>query len=302
MKNSRKPLVSVVMPTYNAGSFLAASIDSILSQTYKNIEFIIVDDASNDKTPKVLRLYKKLDKRVKIITNKINLGVSRSANIAVSSAKGKFIARMDSDDISTPDRIKKQVDFLTKNKKVVLVGGQCDLIDVNGIKTGEKTFPTENVRIKSMIFANAPLQQPSLMVNKNLLPENFVWYDNDFSSAEELELIFKLFKVGEVRNLKDKILKYRIHGGNTSFANPKKTFYLTLKTRIKGIIKYGYKPTLKGALSTIAQIIFMIVVPSKWIYPIYAYIRGMRKVDIKNVKINLDVFKPLKKVYQLAQA
>lgn len=302
MKTSKAPLVSVVMPVYNAGDFLRASIDSMLNQTYKNFEFIIVNDASTDETSKILKQYKRQDRRVRIITNKINLGVSRSANIAINETKGEFIARMDADDIANSDRIEKQVNFLRRNKKVVAVGGQCELIDKDGIKIGEKIFPTDNNRIKNMIFSNVPLQQPTLMVNKNLLPKNFVWYDNDFSSAEELELIFKLFRLGEVRNLKDIVLKYRIHNHNTSFINPKKTFYLTVKTRIKGLTKYGYIPSLSGILTTCAQVLFISLIPNKFIYPIYTYIRGMRKINLTNVRINVDANIFFKKAFELAKA
>lgn len=287
MKTSKNPLVSIVMPAYNAGDFLRASIDSILNQTCKNFEFVIVNDASTDGTSKILNSYRKIDARIKVITNKINLGISRSANIAINEAKGQFIARMDSDDIASLDRIEKQIKFLIKNKNVVAVGGQCELIDKDGIKIGEKLFPTDNKQIKSMIFANVPLQQPTLMVNEKLLPKNFVWYDNDFSSAEELELIFKLFKLGQVRNLEDTVLKYRMHDHNTSFINPKKTFYLTLSTRIKAIFKYGYVPSIGGILTSIAQIIFIALMPSKWIYPVYTYVRGMRKIDLSLPKFNL---------------
>ena len=299
MKTSKNPLVSIVMPAYNAGDFLQASIDSILNQTYKNFEFIIVNDASTDETSKILKQY---GKRIKVTTNKINLGISRSANIAISEAKGEFIARMDSDDIASLDRIEKQIKFLIKNKNVVAVGGQCELIDKDGIKIGEKLFPTDYKSIKSMIFANVPLQQPTLMVNKKLLPKNFVWYDNDFSSAEELELIFKLFKLGEVRNIKDVVLKYRIHDHNTSFINPKKTFYLTLKTRIKAIFKYGYIPSINGVLTSIAQIMFISIMPNRLIYPSYMYIRGIKKFDLRNARINIDANIFSKKTFELAQA
>lgn len=299
MKTSKNPLVSVVMPTYNAGNFLCSAIDSILNQTYKNIEFIVVDDYSTDDTLKILKQY---GKRIKVTTNKINLGISRSANIAINEAKGEFIARMDADDIASFDRIEKQVKFLISNKNVVAVGGQCELIDKYGIKIGEKLFPTDYKSIKSMIFANVPLQQPTLMVNKKLLPKNFVWYDNDFSSAEELELIFKLFKIGKVRNLPDFTLKYRMHNHNTSFINPKKTFYLTLKTRIKAIFKYGYMPSVSGTLTTIAQSIFILIMPNKFVYPVYLYIRGIKKFDLRNARINIDANIFSKKTFELAQA
>jgi hypothetical protein len=140
------------------------------------------------------------------------------------------------------------------------------------------------------------------MVNRNLLPSGFVWYDEDYTSAEELELIFKLFKYGEVRNLKEKLLYYRIHNNNTSLINPRKTFYLTLKTRLIAILKYGYKPTLKGVLITLSEAIFVSLIPNVWIYPVYSFIRGMRRIDISRVRINLDVGFIFKKAYQLVKA
>ena len=253
MKN-KKPLVSVVMPVFNAGDFLRPAIDSILNQTYKNLELILVDDASTDGSSKVLLEYKKLGNKIHVYRNKKRFGVSRSASIGVAHSKGDFIARMDADDIAATDRIEKQVNFLLKSKEVVAVGGQCDLIDKKGVKFGEKRFPTSNKDIKSMIFSSVPLQQPTLMVNKALLPGDFVWYDENYSSAEELELLFKLFKFGKVRNLKDFILKYRMHDHNTSLANPKQTFYLTLKTRLIAVLKYGYIPSFKGVLTTLMEI------------------------------------------------
>src|SRR3990167_293352 len=296
----RKRLVSVVMPVYNAGGFLCSSIESILNQTYKNLELIVINDASTDGTSKILNSYKKIDRRIKVFTNKVQLGVSKSASLGISKAGGEFVARMDADDIAYPTRIEKQITFLEDNSKVVAVGGQCELINANGDSIGEKRFPIGNRRIKELIFINVPLQQPTLLVNTALLPKNFVWYDENYSSAEELELLFKLFKFGKVRNLPDKVLKYRIHDKNTSLKNPKKTFYLTLKTRLIAILKYGYAPTLRGVLATFAQAIFVSLMPSAWIYPIYAYIRGMKKIDFTGVKIVENANFIFKKAYQRA--
>jgi len=287
--NYKNPLVSVVMPAYNAGDFLCPAVDSILSQTYKNFELIIVNDASTDGTSKILNSYKKSDKRVKVFTNKTKHGVSKSASLGISKARGEFIARMDADDIASPNRLQKQVTFLLKNKSVVAVGGQCELIDKNGVKIGEKRFPTDDKHIKSMIFANVPLQQPTLMVNRSLTPADFTWYDKDFSSAEEIELIFKLFRLGEVRNVKDVVLKYRMHSHNTSLIDPRGTFYLTLRTRIRAIFRYKYVPTFGGVLATLAQIVFISIVPNSWIYPVYSYVRGIRKVTLRGARIGYEV-------------
>lgn len=289
IKTNKTPLVSVVMPAYNAGLFLVEAVNSILNQTYANFEFIIVNDASTDDTARILSSFK--DKRIKVYTNKKRLGVAKSASVGISKARGKFIARMDADDIAFPNRIEKQVNFLLKNKDTVAVGGQCELIDSQGVKIGYKRFPLKDKEIRDTIFSHVPLQQPTLMVNKGLLPSDFVWYDKNYSSAEELELIFKLFRYGRVRNLNSFVLKYRMHNHNTSLLNPKKTFYLTLRTRLMAILKYSYRPSLRGILTTLAEVMFVAVLPNAWIYPVYSYLRGMRKIGFRNGKISYALLK-----------
>lgn len=298
----KTPFVSVVMPAYNAGSFLVESVTSILNQTHKNLELIIVNDASTDETLKIVEEFKRNDKRVRVFSNKKRLGVSKSASIGVSKARGKFVARMDADDVALPMRIEKQIDFLVKNKTVVAVGGQCELINTEGTRIGYKRFPLLDSEVRKIIFSHVPLQQPTLLVNKSLLPSGFVWYDENYSSAEELELIFKLFRYGKVVNLNDVVLKYRMHSHNTSLVNPKKTFYLTLKTRLIAILKYGYVPSLKGILTTIAETLFILVAPTALIYPVYSYVRGMNKVSIGSVKIKRNANFIFRRAYNLAES
>ncbi len=283
--NTKTPKVSVVMPVYNAGSFLVPAITSILNQTYTNIELIIVDDASTDGSSSILKKYAKSDKRVRLYTNSKRLGVTKSEMLGIEKSDGKFVARMDSDDISYPERIAKQVKFLLRNKDVVAVGAQCDLINAKNELIGSKRFPVSDDSIRKMIFSSVPLQQPAMMVNRLLLPKDFVWYDETFSSAEELELLFKFFQIGKVRNLPEVLLKYRIHGSNTSLVNPKKTFKLTLKTRFRAISRYGYRPTIKGLAVTLAQFSVISLIPNKWIYPLYVFTRGMNKLKATNVTI-----------------
>ena len=116
-----KDLISVVMSNYNTDElYLRASIESILNQTYKNFEFIIVDDCSSDNSVSVIESYD--DKRIKLIKNPKNMGLTKSLNIAIKAAKGEFIARMDADDISLPQRFEKQVEFLTQNPEYIACG------------------------------------------------------------------------------------------------------------------------------------------------------------------------------------
>ena len=194
-------LVSIVMPVYNAGDFLVESIESILNQTYKEYEFIIVDDASTDSSWEMLKRYAKKDPRIKLLRNKTNEGVSITVKRAIKEAQGDFLARMDADDISMPDRIEKQVKYLQDNPDVVALGTQCETIDTEGAITGEKVFPTEFEKIHRYIFTFIPVQQPSLMIARNRLPRNFEFYHDGMNTAEEVELLFKLFQYGKVVNL-----------------------------------------------------------------------------------------------------
>jgi glycosyltransferase involved in cell wall biosynthesis len=281
MKNkTNQPLISIIMPVYNPGQFLLPALESIINQTHSNWELIAVDDASTDNSYQILKNYAQKDKRIQVFRNKVNSGVSKTANFALQKAQGQFIARMDSDDVMYPSRLEKQVKFLLKNPDTVLVGGQCLLINEQGLKIGEKRFPTNFQNIKKMIFWNIPVQQPTTMVNTALLPKDFVWYDNQFTSAEEVELLFKFFKLGKVANLKSYLLKYRIHGKNTSLINPKETFYLTFKSRIKAVYKYGYIPSAKGIFISLAQLMVVTFLPEKAIYPIYSFIRGQKKFAV----------------------
>ena len=124
MKNNQ--LVSIIMPAYNSETYIEKSIESILSQTYKCFEFIIINDGSTDKTRSIIKKYK--DPRINLIDNNRNLGLSRSVNKGLKVAKGMFIARHDSDDISLPTRIHDQINFLIANPSIGLCGTWAKII------------------------------------------------------------------------------------------------------------------------------------------------------------------------------
>ena len=284
-KIEAKQLVSIIMPVYNAAPYLAEAVDSILNQTYKNFEFIIIDDASTDGSSDILAGYAGRNKRIKLLKNKRNLGISESAKKLITASKGDFIARMDADDIALPDRIARQVAHLQKHKQTVALGGRCVLIDKNGKVIGSKKFPTKFADIYRYIFEFVPLQQPTLMIAKNRLPKNFVYYKDGMNTAEEVELFFKLFMHGKVENLRDTVLKYRIHGNNTSLKDAKRTFYLTLISRLKAVLYYNYKPRFTGIAITILQLLLVLVLPNSAIIGLYKIRRALN-----TYKINLNFF------------
>lgn len=277
----KKPILSVYMPVFNAAPFLAESIESILSQTYKNFEFIIIDDASTDNSWKIIKSYAHLDPRIRAYRNRLNLGVSTTSNIAISQARCKYLARMDADDISTPDRLKKQIKYLKSNPKTVVVGAQCTIINQSNQVIGFKNFPLSPASINDMLFWAVPIQQGYMMINRFLLPNNFPWYSASKTSAEEIDLYFKLSEYGLLANLKDNLYFYRQVDNSLSRINPKKTFYLTLQSRLAAI-RNGFQPSIKAIFINLAQIFVISILPSSLVYSLWYLIRGVNQTQSKS--------------------
>ena len=129
IKNNNFPLISVVMTAYNSEKYISDTIESILNQTYKNFEFIIIDDASIDNTWKIISKYAKKDIRIRAFQNKSNQKVSYSSNKGIKKSRGKYIARIDSDDWAYPYRLKLQYDFMEKHPEVGISGGIMEICD-----------------------------------------------------------------------------------------------------------------------------------------------------------------------------
>jgi len=270
----KKPVLSIYMPVFNAAPYLAQSIESILNQSLKNFEFIIIDDASTDNSWKIIKSYARRDSRIRVYRNHLNLGVSITSNIAISLARCKYLARMDADDISTSDRIEKQYKYLKSHRNTVVVGAQCTIIDQNDRIIAFKKFPTVTKDINDMLFWAVPIQQGYMMINRSLLPKNFPWYSASKSSAEEVDLYFNLSQFGLFANLTDNLYFYRQIGSSLSHLNPKKTFYLTLQSRLIAI-KKGFQPSLKAIILNLAQIFVISILPSYLIYNLWYFIRGI---------------------------
>lgn len=283
---ANKPLITVYMPVFNAAKFLDQSIQSILTQTFSDFEFIIVDDASTDNSWKIIKSYAKKDSRIIALKNHINLGVSLTSNIAISKARGKFLARMDADDISLPDRLKNQISYLKKQSQVVAVGGQCLIIDKDNQVVGSKNFPTKFKKLAKMIFWAIPIQQPSMMVNLSKLPKDFVWYSPNKSSAEEVDLMFRFMLYGQINNLSNYLLFYRHLDSSLSHQNPKNTFNLTIKSRLAAI-KLGFRPTFSAIILNLCQITIISLLPNPLINQIWVLLRVINKSSSSKLQYNL---------------
>lgn len=269
------PLVSIIMPVFNAGNFLWEALESVANQTYKDLEIICVNDGSTDESLAILKEFQKRDKRVKIFSFKKNSGVSSAANLAIKKARGKFLARVDADDLIPADRIEKQVKFLLENPQVIVVGGQVELITKNGERIVIKKFPKTHQEIINLSFVAMPIQQGAMMVNRSLLPKNFVWYKEKYKTSEDLDLFFRLFKYGKGANLPDILLYYRQHGNSISqVTNPKEIFLESFKIRTKFLKEYLNFISFKTWILMIFQNLLIRLLPKGFIYPLYYLWRG----------------------------
>ncbi len=278
MIKKNKPLVTVYMPMYNTGKYVAAAIESILNQTHRHFEFIIIDDCSTDRSYQIAKKYAKVDKRIRLFKNAQNLGVSATSNFAVSISKGKYITRMDSDDLAPVYRLERQVAYLTAHPQTIAVGGQCVIIDKRGNFIGTKNFPLYPKEITDMLFWAMPIQQGTMMINKSLLPTDFYWYQPNLSSAEEINLIFRLTRFGNIANISDTLLFYRHLNTSLSHLNPKKTFALTLNSRLEAL-RLGFKPSLKAIGINVVQIFIIALLPNSIINQLWYYIRGVKQIS-----------------------
>lgn len=256
------------------------AIESIFFQTYKNFELIIINDASKDNSLEIIeRFQKRFPKKIKLVQNKRNLncGGDKCANKGILLTKGKYIARMDADDICHPKRLEKQIMFLEKHPEVFLVGANAYVINKKGSLIGEKLEPQSNDEIKKAYFTFHPLIHPSCTLRRVFKNKKFR-YEIKYSANNDYYTFFKLLCMGyQFANLKEKLLYFRIHGANDTFINMKEKYLNTLKARLVMVFKYGYRPRVRDVLIAVVETIVVFLLPEKILTNIYLLAKGIRK-------------------------
>lgn len=187
------------MSVYNDSAYLKKAIDSILDQTYPDFEFLITDDGSTDDSSKILDEYALKDARIKIFHQK-NIGLTRTLNRLIAQASGEYIARMDSDDISLPDRLMDEVKFLDDNPSVSLISCFAKIIDDRGMEIGEHRPGVTHNQIKKLIFFSGQFCHGAVMFRKQAFL-SVGGYDETFKYAQDLQLWLKFIASFEVSNL-----------------------------------------------------------------------------------------------------
>lgn len=209
------PLVSVVMPAYNARRYVAEAVESVLAQTFADFEFLIVDDGSTDDTAAILKEFAARDRRIEVITQP-NGGVGAALNAGLARARGRYIARMDSDDICLPLRFEKQVEYLERTPDCVLVGSRVMIIDSDGTSLFEMdSVQLAHEKIDELLMqARWSIVHPSIMMRTEIV-RRVGGYNNDLVPVEDHDLFLRLAEVGKLANLPEVLLKYRKHAMNS---------------------------------------------------------------------------------------
>ena len=228
------PVISVVMPVYNGEKYLREAVESVLKQSFSDFEFIIIDDGSMDKTEEIIKSYN--DQRIVYIKNSENLGLAKSFNIGVRAAQGKFITRMDADDISVLGRFQEQLIFLKNHADVDLVGSSVILIKENGKILKKVRRPINHIDIKWSALFSVPVIHPTAMCRSEIFKNNL--YDESFYNSEDYELFSRLLFTTQTRfaNISRPLLFYRTSGFTPKLGGDKRAN--SARNAIKNIEHY----------------------------------------------------------------
>lgn len=202
------PTISVIMPVYNGEQYLKEAVDSILHQTFKDFEFIIVNDGSTDKTEEIILSYS--DKRIRYIQNKQNLKIAKTLNKEIELAKGKYIARMDADDISLPERFEKQIQFMRDNPNIDVCG---TWLQTFGDIDDTWRHPLIHDEIKMYMLTASALMHPTVLGKRQFFVA--LKYNESMPPAEDYDLWVRGVDEYQYANISEVLLYYRIHDSTT---------------------------------------------------------------------------------------
>ena len=276
-QTSSKPLVSVLMPAYNASEYIEEAIKSVLEQTYTNFELLILDDCSTDNTLDIITKYENKDSRIKVFRNESNQKIVRSRNKLFELAKGQFYLIHDADDISVNTRIADQLALMQSDDKIGVCGGFLQSFNSNG-NLDLRKYETEDAEIRKRIFKSSPLAQPSCMIRKEAIIDCGN-YSEDFPVAEDIELWYRIGRKYKFANVPKILLYYREQENNATHKKMKAILRYTLKARKEYKNDKAYKFTFSDGLAFFATW-FMQVFPTRAVILIFKFLRKL--LVIKN--------------------
>lgn len=208
------PRVTVLMSVHNGGRWLRAAINSVLAQSFRDFEFLILDDASTDDSVAQIESFR--DPRVRLVSLSENIGLTRSLNRGLREARGELIARQDADDLAAPERLARQIAFLDAHPDVPLVGTQARLVDADGRSRGVRDLPLEPVSIRWLSLLDNPIIHTAAMFRTALVRDEFGGYDETFPSCQDYDLWARVLARHPAANLRERLVTVREHSGSVS--------------------------------------------------------------------------------------
>lgn len=268
-----KPLVSVLIPAYNAADFLPSCLESIIKQTYHNLEIIVCNDASTDETLKVLERYAKIDGRIKVYTNEENLYIAANRNRLLTYAKGRYIAWMDADDISRADRIEKQVNLMESDPGVGICGSWLSVFSTDAsLPSYIRKYPTSDDKLRRMIFRFTPVAQPSALIRKTVL-DKVGDYDLATPPAEDLDMLFRIGIHYKFANIGEALIDYRDHQNSATYKKLKKIELTTTRLRSKYMKSQSYNARIGDRIYNFVHWLSIWIVPAKIKVGLFQFVR-----------------------------
>jgi glycosyltransferase involved in cell wall biosynthesis len=238
MLDNNIPTISVIMSVYNEKvEWMHESINSILNQTFSDFEFIIINDnPTRIENSQLLEEYQKKDNRIIVLTNEQNIGLTKSLNKGIKIAKGKYIARMDADDISLPERFEKQIKVMENNPSIIVCGSK---IKVFGERKNTYYMPIveKSNDIKDLLIIRNGISHPSVLVRKDILIMNNIVYDENYIYTQDYKLWTDLYDLGDFHNIQEILLLYRTSKSHASYYALSQQNFLFISARKKYIDK-----------------------------------------------------------------
>lgn len=247
-------VVTVIIPVYNESKFLPECLNSLALQTYQDLQIIAIDDHSRDDSLKILRRYKKQFANFEIYSNKKRYGLAVCYNRALKKARGKYIAFMNPHDVNAISRFKRQVNFLLNNPKTVAVGTQYTNIDIANKKLERSDLPEEHETIYDTLIHTSSLHPETVMINRELLPKDLLYFKNNRYPFIYTEVFVKFFQYGKVANIRQS-LYFRREVSTRNFRKPTRFDKMTsmLKLWLSSRTEYDYKPSLRTSLPALIR-------------------------------------------------
>ncbi|MEX2659940.1 MAG: glycosyltransferase [Acidimicrobiales bacterium] len=216
MDHRPQPAVSVLMPVYNGEAFLAEAVESILGQTFTDFEFVIVDDGSSDRTAQMIEEYVARDGRIRAVHQTENLGLIATLNRAIPGCRGDYIARMDADDHCDARRLERQVDHLTRNPDVGVLGTTYRFIDERGRELPDgRQLPTDPASLRWRLFFECCIAHATVLVRRDVY-QSLIPYDKSFFAAEDYELWLRAAGRVRMENLESVLYYVRRHAASVT--------------------------------------------------------------------------------------